>query len=79
MRTSTAGARRRKIASSPGIPTLPPLVPRAEGERQPTRLFLHAGAYWPMCSLRSAMPKRPTWRVAQFDILRLRLIKIAAG
>jgi hypothetical protein len=24
------------------------------------------------------MPKRSTWRVAQFDTLRLRLIKIAA-
>jgi hypothetical protein len=42
------------------------------------RLFLHAGAYWLMWALRSAMPKRSTWRVAQFDTLRLRLIKIAA-
>ena len=29
-------------------------------------------------SLRSLMPKRSQWRVAQFDTLRLRLIKIAA-
>ena len=42
------------------------------------RLFLHAGAYWLMWSLRSLMPKRSLWRVAQFDTLRLRLIKIAA-
>jgi hypothetical protein len=42
------------------------------------RLFLHAGAYWLMGSLRSLMPKRSPWRVAQFDTLRLRLIKIAA-
>jgi len=42
------------------------------------RLFLHAGAYWLMWGLRTAMPKRSTWRVAQFDTLRLRLIKIAA-
>jgi hypothetical protein len=42
------------------------------------RLFLHAGAYWLMWGLRMAMPKRSTWRVAQFDTLRLRLIKIAA-
>jgi hypothetical protein len=41
-------------------------------------LFLHAGAYWLMRGLRSMMPKRSTWRVAQFDTLRLRLIKIAA-
>jgi hypothetical protein len=42
------------------------------------RLFLHAGAYWIMWGLRVSMPKRSMWRVAQFDTLRLRLIKIAA-
>lgn len=42
------------------------------------RLFLHAGAYWLMWSLRAMMPKRSSWRVAQFDTLRLRLIKIVA-
>ena len=42
------------------------------------RLFLHAGAYWLMWGLRKSMPKRSMWRVAQFDTLRLRLIKIAA-
>ena len=42
------------------------------------RLFLHLGASWLMWSLRSLMPRRSWWRVAQFDTLRLRLIKIAA-
>lgn len=42
------------------------------------RLFLHAGAYWIMWGLRASMPKKSMWRVAQFDTLRLRLIKIAA-
>ena len=28
--------------------------------------------------LRTSMPKRSMWRIAQFDTLRLRLIKIAA-
>ena len=42
------------------------------------RLFLHAGAYWLMWGLRAMMPKRSLWRIAQFDTLRLRLIKIAA-
>ncbi len=42
------------------------------------RLFLHAGAYWLMWGLRVSLPKRSMWRVAQFDTLRLRLIKIAA-
>ena len=42
------------------------------------RLLLHTGAYWLMWSLRSLMPQRSTWRVAQFDTLRLRLIKLAA-
>jgi len=31
-----------------------------------------------MWSLRRLMPKHPSWRVAQFDTLRLRLLKIAA-
>ena len=42
------------------------------------RLFLHIGAYWLMWSLRALMPRRSSWRVAQFDTLRLRLIKLAA-
>jgi hypothetical protein len=42
------------------------------------RLFLHAGAYWLLWSLRILMPRRSSWRVAQFDTLRLRLIKVAA-
>ena len=42
------------------------------------RLFLHIGAYWLMWNLRAAMPRRSLWRVAQFDTLRLRLIKLAA-
>jgi len=41
------------------------------------RLMLHTGAYWLMWSLRSLMPKHSTWRVAQFDTLRLRLVKLA--
>jgi hypothetical protein len=41
------------------------------------RLVLHTGAYWLLWSLRSLMPKRSTWRVAQFDTLRLRLVKLA--
>jgi len=42
------------------------------------RLFLHAGAYWLMWSLRQLMPRRSAWRVAQFDTIRLRLLKLAA-
>ena len=42
------------------------------------RLFLHAGAYWLLWGLRVSTPKRSLWRVAEFDTLRLRLIKIAA-
>jgi hypothetical protein len=42
------------------------------------RLFLHAGAYWLMWGLRVSMPKGSIWRVAQFDTLRLRLLKLAA-
>jgi hypothetical protein len=42
------------------------------------RLFRHLGAYWLMWNLRAAMPRRSLWRGAQFDTLRLRLIKLAA-
>jgi hypothetical protein len=41
------------------------------------RLFLHIGAYWMMWSLRSVMPRRSSWRVMQFNTLRLRLINLA--
>ena len=49
-----------------------------EAEANQFRLFLHAGAYWLLWSLRRLMPQRSSWRVMQFDTLRLRLIKIAA-
>lgn len=42
------------------------------------RLFLHIGAYWLMWSLRALMPRRSSWRIARFDTLRLRLLKLAA-
>ena len=42
------------------------------------RLFLHAGAYWLLWSMRRVLPRRSVWRVMQFDTLRLRLIKLAA-
>ena len=41
------------------------------------RLILHVGAYWLMWSLRTLLPCRSRWRVAQFDTLRLRLVKLA--
>ena len=42
------------------------------------RLFLHGAAYWILWSLRACAPKRSPWRRAQFDTIRLRVIKIAA-
>ena len=42
------------------------------------RLMIHHCAYWLMWTLRAACPKRSRWRRAQFDTLRLHLIKIAA-
>ncbi len=41
------------------------------------RLFLHVGAHWVTWSLRTLMPRRSRWRLAQFDTIRLRLIKLA--
>src|SRR5688572_24979658 len=41
------------------------------------RLFLHAASYWLVWALQATLPKRSPWRTAQFDTVRLRLIKIA--
>ena len=42
------------------------------------RLILHTAAYWLLHTLRAAAPKRSVWARAEFNTLRLRLIKIAA-
>jgi hypothetical protein len=42
------------------------------------RLVLHSGTYMLLHGLRAAAPKRSFWRTAQFDTLRLRLIKLGA-
>ena len=42
------------------------------------RLVLHTAAYWLLHTLRGLAPKRSFWRDAQFDTLRLMLIKVAA-
>jgi Transposase DDE domain group 1 len=39
---------------------------------------LHTGAYWLLHSLRNMAPKASFWHEAQFDTLRLALIKVAA-
>src|SRR5665213_1306917 len=41
------------------------------------RLLLHTAAYWMMHTLRGLAPKASFWRDAQFDTLRLSLIKVA--
>jgi hypothetical protein len=41
------------------------------------RLLIHTAAYWLMHGLRGLAPKSSFWRDAQFDTLRLGLIKIA--
>ena len=42
------------------------------------RLVLHTAAYWLLHTLRGLAPRRSFWRDAQFDTLRLALIKVAA-
>ena len=79
MKTSIAGVARPRTTSSRGRRIW---RQTARPARRPLpisfRLFLHAGAYWLMWGLRQSMPRRSRWRVAQFDTLRLRLVKIAA-
>ncbi len=40
--------------------------------------MLHTAAYWLLHTLRGLAPKRSFWREAQFDTIRLGLIKVAA-
>jgi Transposase DDE domain group 1 len=42
------------------------------------RLVLHTAAYWLLHTLRGLAPRASFWRDAQFDTIRLALIKIAA-
>jgi hypothetical protein len=42
------------------------------------RLMVHTAAYWLMLSLRDLTPKLSFWRVAQFDTIRIALLKVAA-
>jgi hypothetical protein len=41
------------------------------------RLLIHTAAYWLMLSLRELAPRTSFWRKAQFDTIRLCLIKVA--
>ncbi len=42
------------------------------------RLLVHTAAYWLMHSLRGLAPKLSFWRDAQFDTIRIALLKVAA-
>jgi hypothetical protein len=42
------------------------------------RLLIHTAAYWLLHTLRGLAPKTSFWRDAQFDTIRLGLIKVAA-
>ena len=42
------------------------------------RLLIHTAAYWLMLTLSSLAPRTSSWRDAQFDTIRLCLIKVAA-
>jgi Transposase DDE domain group 1 len=41
------------------------------------RLLIHTAAYWLMLTLRGVAPRTSFWREAQFDTIRLCLIKVA--
>jgi hypothetical protein len=42
------------------------------------RLLIHTAAYWLMLTLRGLAPRTSFWRDAQFDTIRLNLIKVVA-
>jgi hypothetical protein len=60
-----------------------PAVDRRYSACQPfgeeTRLLIHTAAYWLMLTLRGLAPRNSFWRDAQFDTIRLCLIKVAGG
>ena len=39
--------------------------------------MLYTAAYWPLHTLRGLVPRTSFWREAQFDTLRVMLIKVA--
>jgi hypothetical protein len=49
-----------------------------QGDRQPVPSVNPYRAYWLMLSLRNLAPRTSFWREAQFDTIRLCLIKVAA-
>jgi hypothetical protein len=50
---------------------------RSKATANQVRLMLHTAAFWLLWALRGLMPERSTWRVAQFDTLRPRPVKLA--
>ena len=50
----------------------------AKATANPFRLLIHTAAYWLLHMLRGLAPKTSFWRDAQFDTIRLALIKVAA-
>jgi hypothetical protein len=48
-----------------------------KGTANQFRLLIHTAAYWLMLSLRGLAPRTSFWRDAQFDTIRLCLIKVA--
>src|SRR5215472_13503222 len=71
LRSAAPPARPRRCAAtarSPMPPEAGPVSPR----------IIHAAAYWLMHGLRTLAPKRSFWRDAQFDTIRISLLKVAA-
>ena len=59
-------------------PTFPLSVPSCKATANQFRLLIHTAAYWLLHTLRGLAPKTSFWRDAQFDTIRLALIKVAA-
>ena len=76
-RSSTAPAARRRIWSRPTSCHLASdRTSCSKATANQFRLVLHTAAYWLLHTLRGLAPKRSFWRDAQFDTIRLALIKV---
>jgi Transposase DDE domain group 1 len=55
-----------------------PVDPCTSATANQFRLLIHTAAYWLLHTLRGLAPKTSFWRAAQFDTIRIALIKVAA-
>ncbi len=75
---SCARGQAENLVKAPKLHLAPDRTSCTKATANRFRLVLHTAAYRLLHTLRGLAPKRSFWREAQFDTLRLMLIKVAA-